>query len=214
MQKFSIVIPVYNERDSIKELYAEIAAACPDYDNYEIIFVDDGSDDGTKDLVLPAQPSARILHTQHQGKAAALNTGITSAANQIIITMDGDLQDNPADIPKFITALNSGYDLVCGWRIARQAQLHQKVASWLYNIAMSALARQRLRDFNCGYKIFKKELYKPSNHRLFTLETIRAGYKVTEIRTLNRSRKYGVSKYGLKKYPEFFSELLLYVLKP
>ena len=212
----SIVIPVFNEAESLAALYEETVAALPGR-RYELIFVDDGSRDGSFDVL-------RSLHRIDQrvkvvrlrrnfGKTAALSAGFRQAAGDIVITLDADLQDDPAEIPRLLDRLNDGYDLVTGWRWQRRDRLRKRIASWCFNWAAGWLAGLPLHDVNCGLKAFRRtvaddlDLY-GEMHRFLPILAHGKGYRVAEVRVRHRQRRYGLSKYGTTRFVSGLLDLL------
>ena len=221
MKEFSIVIPAYNEADSLSELVEKIAQACHNLP-YEIIIVDHCSTDNTPDVLkslCSKYPQVKPIHVpKKSGKADALRQGIEKATGEIVITMDSDLQDDPADIKNFLIAIDKGADLVVGWRQNRQDSKAKLFASKIYNKMMNLYSGKNFHDYNCGFKAFKKAkaasipLYKNS-HRFFTLNAIFRGLKTVEIPITNHPRKHGKSKYSPLKYFAFAFDVLVYLRK-
>ena len=159
MVNLSIVIPILNEKKNVSKLYKEIIIAIQNIENienYEMIFVDDGSTDGTfevlEQIYLGDDRVKVIRFRRNFGKAAALSAGFAAADGEIIFTMDGDLQDNPAEIDKFLDTLEQGYDLVSGWKYPRHDPLSKTIPSKVWNFLIGQLSGVRLHDFNCGFK--------------------------------------------------------------
>jgi len=206
----SIVIPMLNEEDSIRELSRQIVHVCSDMGKtFEIIFVDDGSIDASASV-------ARTLHQEDErikliefrknyGKAAALAAGFKMAAGQVVVTMDADLQDDPDEIPNLLNEIEKGYDLVSGWKKVRHDPFLKRHTSKIYNYFTSVFSGIRLHDFNCGLKAYRAEVVKTMNiygelHRYLPVIAHRNGYRVTEIPVKHRARKYGRSKYGVARF--------------
>lgn len=214
--KLSFVIPVLNEAQSLQQLYHEIIAGCKT-DNYEIIFIDDGSTDASYNIMSAlAEKDSQvklIRFRRNFGKAAALQTGFSLATGEIIFTMDADLQDDPAEIPNFITKLEQGYDLVSGWKRKRRDPLHKTIPSKLFNYVTARTFKLKLRDYNCGYKAYRHPLEKELNlygemHRYIPALANALGYRVGEIAVEHRPRQFGHSKYGFERYLRGFFDLL------
>ncbi len=209
-ENISLIFSVYNERQSLKELYEETVAVIDGVRlNCEIIFVDDGSKDGSLELLRDLESKDRrinVIHLkEHSGKTLALRSGIKQAKGDIIVTMDSDLQDDPKDIPCLIQKVKEGYDLVCGWRWHRKAGIFKSILSKIFNVATSLITKIRLHDINCGIKAFKKEVIDKIElysglHRYISVLVYLKGYKVTEVKVNCRPRKYGRSKYGINRY--------------
>ncbi|MBP7333935.1 MAG: glycosyltransferase family 2 protein, partial [Candidatus Cloacimonas sp.] len=161
--KLSFIIPILNEQDSLSELYDEILQNCVSYD-YEIIFIDDGSSDnsfGVMQQMAAKDEKVKVIKFRRNfGKAAALQLGFTIASGEIVFTLDGDLQDNPIEIPHFIEKLNEGYDLVSGWKRKRHDPLYKTLPSKLFNFVTAKTFRLKLKDYNCGFKAYRHPLEK------------------------------------------------------
>ena len=214
--KLSFIIPILNEQDSLSELYNEILQNCVSYD-YEIIFIDDGSSDnsfGVMQQMAAKDEKVKVIKFRRNfGKAAALQLGFTIASGEIVFTLDGDLQDNPIEIPHFIEKLNEGYDLVSGWKRKRHDPLYKTLPSKLFNFVTAKTFRLKLKDYNCGFKAYRHPLEKELTlygemHRYIPVLAHSLGYKVGEIAVTHRPRKYGKSKYGKERYLRGFFDLL------
>ena len=149
----SIVIPLFNENESISDLYIEICGALSSYDNWEIIFVDDGSSDGSKEKIVEIiskdSRSRLISFYRNFGKSAALSEGFKYSKGDIIITMDADLQDDPAEVSNLITKINEGYDLVSGWKKVRHDPWTKTFPSKIFNFVTRLFTGVKIHDFNC-----------------------------------------------------------------
>jgi glycosyltransferase involved in cell wall biosynthesis len=203
----SIVIPVFNEAENIKLLYDEIISVLEAIGkDFEIIFVNDGSIDTTQVKIdsLYNNDSKHIRCIQfltQYGKAAALHAGFQLAKGDIIFTLDGDLQDDPHEIPHFIAKIEEGYDLVSGWKQNRKDSFVKNNTSKIFNVVTNFISKVKLNDFNCGFKAYRAEVAKSLNlygelHRYIPVLVAARGYKVTEIPVHHRKRKNGKSKYG------------------
>jgi glycosyltransferase involved in cell wall biosynthesis len=202
----SIVIPAYNEVESLPVLAKEIQEVCErEGIDYEVIVIDDGSKDGTFACVQAlAAADARIRGVQLRqncGKAAALSEGFARAKGRYVMTMDADLQDNPAEIPPIIKMLEDGADLVSGWKLKRYDPWHKTVPSKFFNAVTGRVAGIRLHDFNCGLKGYRSEVVKSLDlygelHRYIPVLANWNGFKVVEKAVEHRPRQFGVSKYG------------------
>lgn len=220
----SVIIPVYNEESNILPLYHELdrmlTEILPCFSS-EIIFVDDGSTDQSV-IIIQSLASNRVRTIQlrrNYGKTAALLAGFQAACGQIIVTMDADLQDDPADLPKLLKSLN-GVGMVSGWRINR-AQNDPKsktIPSLLYNMAVRKLTGVNLHDFNCGYKVYRREVLENLRlygdlHRFMPVLIAWQGYKVSEVQVNHRPRHAGQSKFGagrlLRGFVDFIMVLFL-----
>jgi len=220
--KLSIVVPLYNERESVEELYGKIVAACEKEGyEFEILFVDDGSTDGS-DLVLKGlrERDGRvglIRFRVNTGKAAALQAGFDEAAGDYVITMDADLQDEPAEIPALIAALEKGLDMVSGWKKNRRDPLSKRLPSRVFNYVVRFFSGLELHDFNCGLKGYRREVVKSLRlygelHRYIPVLAKFSGYCVGEIEVTHHPRKYGRSKYGVRRFVAGFLDLLTVIL--
>lgn len=212
----SFVIPVLNEVDSLRQLTAEILANCRPH-GHEIIFIDDGSRDGSFTLMeelAQTDPNIRIIKFRRNfGKAAALQYGFRLARGEVVFTLDADLQDNPVEIPKFLARLDEGWDLVSGWKQKRRDPLHKVIPSRLFNFITARAFRLKLKDYNCGFKAYRREVVKELDlygemHRYIPALANSLGYRITEIPVEHRKREFGRSKYGLERYLRGFFDLL------
>lgn len=220
-QMISVVIPLYNEEESLKELSFGLEKV---FDflkcNYEVIFIDDGSTDNSfariKDINRKNQKFHCIKLRRNYGKSAALAKGFKAAKGNIVITMDADLQDDPEEIPDLIKVLNSGFDLVSGWKKIRYDPFIKKHTSKFFNYFTSKLSGIKLHDFNCGLKAYKKDVVKSLNiygemHRYIPALAHLSGFKVTEKTVKHHARKYGVTKFGASRFVNGFLDLLTVV---
>jgi len=204
----STVIPVYNEIDSLHPLYREIAAL-PDEGRHEIIFIDDGSTDGSGRVlreIADGDPRVRVISFyRNYGKAAALAAGFEAAAGDVIATLDADLQDDPSEIPAMAALLDQGWDLVSGWKKVRRDPLRKRLPSKLFNSVVRLMTGVPIHDSNCGLKVYRAEVAKTMEiygglHRYIPALAKYKGYKVTEKVVQHRPRQYGKTKYGLARY--------------
>jgi glycosyltransferase involved in cell wall biosynthesis len=208
-QSLSFVIPIYNEVDSLPILHEKISHVAQELKlPYEIIFVDDGSTDGStqvlKRLFDENEHVVFAVLRRNFGKAHALRTGFELAQNSIIITMDADLQDEPAEVPRLLAKLDEGYDVVSGWKEDRQDPLSKTIPSLIANTVISWTAGTRFRDINSGLKAYRSDVIKRLTiygdlHRYTPLLAHSAGFKVGEVPVLHHKREYGRSKYGPKR---------------
>lgn len=222
MPYLSIVIPLYNEEESVDKLVTRTLEAASKFEfSYEIILVDDGSTDGTwtrierlKEVV----PDLRgIKFRRNFGQTSAMVAGFDYSRGQIIVTMDGDLQNDPADIPLLLDKMKEGYDIVSGWRKDRKDHwsrvLPSKVANWM----ISATTGVALHDYGCSLKAYRAECIKPIKaysemHRFFPVLTSMTGALITEIPVSHTERKYGKSKYGFNRIFKVLSDILSIIL--
>ncbi|ODR96809.1 hypothetical protein AUC71_04390 [Methyloceanibacter marginalis] len=219
-KSISVVIPVFNERESLlslKEALRSVAQDSPEIGSLRIIFIDDGSTDGSWQIIAdmakddPEITSIRLR--RNFGKAAALDIGVREAATDVIITMDADLQDDPKEIPKFLAKLDEGYDVVSGWKEARKDNAEKTLPSKVFNSVTSRLTGVKLRDMNCGFKAYRREVFESialygELHRYIPVLADSVGYRIGEIPVRHHARKFGVSKYGFKRYSRGFLDLL------
>lgn len=219
----SFVIPVHNEAATLSPLVEGIIEHAGTAD-LEIILVDDGSTDGSADVMAKLEtryPTVRGVRLgAHLGKTAALKAGFEHAQGNIVFTMDSDLQDDPAEIPAFVEALEHGHDLVCGWKCDRQDPRGRVRASALFNAVVQWLFGIRLRDVNCGFKAMRGEVAKAlvpmlrrDYHRLIPVLVQRAGYRVGETPVTHHPRRHGRSKYGPKRYAAALRDVALLKLE-
>ncbi|MCD6147426.1 MAG: glycosyltransferase [Thermoplasmata archaeon] len=214
---YSIVIPVYNEEENIAPLYEKIASVMKNMGEYEIIFIDDGSTDGTfkkiKKLNEKDGAVRCIRFRRNFGKTAALTAGFERAEGDVIITMDGDMQNDPEDIPSLVKMLEK-YDAVSGWRYSRKDPwLRKKLPSRISNAISRWITGLNLHDFNCALKAYKKEALKDIElygdmHRYIPAVLAWKGYKVGEIKVRHHERKHGKSKYGARRLLRGFFDLI------
>jgi glycosyltransferase involved in cell wall biosynthesis len=207
LPEVSLIIPVYDEEENIGVLVSEIDDALAEI-RYEAIFIDDGSRDGTLSELTTARhehPELRIIKLKRNwGKSAALMMGFEAARAPVCITLDGDLQDDPAEIPAFLEAISRGSDLVCGWRDKRRDGISKRLPSNIYNVLARWTLRTRLKDMNCGFKAFDSNLAKSLNlygdmHRYIPVLCKMKGAVISEIPVNHRPRRHGRSKYGSKR---------------
>ncbi len=217
----SVVIPLLNESESLPELHEWLARVCTQNNlSYEIIFIDDGSNDGSWETITKLRDkdanTKGIKFRRNYGKSAALNVGFAAAEGDVIITMDADLQDSPDEIPalyKKITQEN--FDLVSGWKKKRYDNaLTKNIPSKLFNYATQRMSGIKLHDFNCGLKAYRKEVVKSIEvygemHRYIPVIAKWAGFKkIGEQVVEHRARKYGTTKFGLERFVNGFLDLL------
>jgi dolichol-phosphate mannosyltransferase len=220
MKDISIVIPVYNEADSLKELKSQIdkaVAGSPMIGAASVVFVDDGSTDSSwqviKEIAKQDAKVTAIRLRRNFGKATALDVGARAARADIIFTMDADLQDDPAELPRLLEKLDEGFDVVSGWKKARHDPLSKRLPSKLFNFATATLTGIRMQDFNCGFKVYRREVFESfaiygELHRYIPVLAHSAGYRVGELAVVHHPRKFGVSKYGFRRYARGLLDLL------
>ena len=206
----SIVVPLYNEEENVRLLYEEIASVLDTMTcQSEIVFADDGSRDKTLDILENIQqqdPRVRVVSLRRNfGQTAAMTAGFDHASGEIIITMDGDLQNDPHDIPKLIEMLNQGFDVVTGWRYDRQDPfLSRRLPSQLANRLISWVTGVKLHDYGCTLKAFRREVIQNINlygemHRFIPAIASGMGISFAEVKVNHRARRFGTSKYGISR---------------
>ncbi len=214
----SVVVPVLDESGSLESLYRELDGVATDqgYD-LQIIFVDDGSTDGTWSIIdRLAQADPRVLGIRFRrnfGKAAALSAGFDAALGRVIVTMDADLQDDPAEIPHLLAKLDEGFDVVSGWKQQRHDPWHKVWPSRVFNMLVSRLTGVKLHDHNCGLKCYRREVLHEVRlygelHRFVPVLAAARGFRVGEIVVCHRARTHGESKYGISRIPKGLLDLL------
>ncbi|MDO4569145.1 MAG: glycosyltransferase family 2 protein [Planctomycetia bacterium] len=214
----SLIIPVYNEEESLALLVDQIneTTARHSYEN-EIIFVDDGSKDAS--WLIISELSSRfsniraIRFRRNFGKAAALEAGFSEARGDFVLTMDADLQDDPAEIPHFLEKMGEGFDVVSGWKKVRHDPWHKVYPSRVFNWMASSLSGVRLHDHNCGMKCYRREVLDEltifgERHRFLPILAGSRGFRVGEIVIQHRKREFGVSKYGFSRFLKGFMDLI------
>ncbi len=217
--QLSIVAPLYNEEESVEMLHESIVVAVSDagYD-YEVIFVDDGSRDKTlqiaNDLALRGDRLRVVEFRRNYGQTAAMAAGIDVAQGDIIITMDGDLQNDPRDIPKFVAKMQEGYDIVVGWRHNRQDKLvSRKIPSKIANWLIGKVTAVPIKDNGCSLKAYRASVIKrvplySEMHRFIPAMASMTGARIAEIKVRHHARQFGESKYGLSRIYKVLLDLL------
>jgi len=214
----SIVIPLLDEVENLPKLYDELMTVARD-NAYamDLIFVDDGSTDGSWDVIeqlAATDPNVRgICFRRNFGKAAALSAGFEMARGPIIVTLDGDLQDDPREIPRFLERIDSGIDVVSGWKKMRHDPIHKVWPSRVFNAMVSKLTGVHLHDHNCGMKAYRAEIFDEIRlygelHRFVPVLAAAKGWKIGELVINHRPRTAGVSKYGVRRFVKGFLDLL------
>jgi glycosyltransferase involved in cell wall biosynthesis len=214
----SVVVPVYNEERSIALLYDELRAALEPLGRpWEAIYVDDGSTDGTFSALTrlhTAAPNVRVVRMRRNfGKSAALGAGFAHASGDIVVTIDGDLQDDPAEIPRLLAKLDEGYDLVSGWKAKRRDPWTRRFFSRVFNRVTSFISGVRLHDMNCGLKAYRADVVRGLRvygelHRFLPVLAHHRGFRITEIPVNHRPRQHGSSRFGIERYIRGFLDLL------
>ena len=218
-QLISIIIPVFNEGESIGYLLDEVLNVMQNNKlNCELIVVNDGSNDNTStvldELTIKIKELSVISLRKNYGQTAAMAAGFDNSKGEIVITLDGDLQNDPNDIPKLISHINEGYDLICGWRYERKDKLiSRRIPSKIANKLIANVTGLKLHDYGCSLKAFKKEIVDDIKlygelHRFLPVLANIEGAKIKEIKVNHRSRKYGSSKYGIDRTFRVLMDLL------
>lgn len=218
----SILVPVYNEAESLPQLYQEITAACTQLGrSYEIVFVNDGSRDGSAavlDQLADADAHCFVIHFRRNfGKSPALAAGFEYVRGAIVVTLDADLQDDPAMIPAFIERIESGIDVVSGWKQKRHDPMEKTLPSRLFNAVVRKLSGVQLRDFNSGFKAYRAECIRELRvyggfHRYLPVFAHARGFSVEELVVQHRARQHGQSKFGSRRYIEGLLDLTTVLL--
>jgi glycosyltransferase involved in cell wall biosynthesis len=214
----SVVIPLYNEEESLKELHHQLRATLQRMGvRYELIFVDDGSTDRSfnvlRDLKRIDGRVKIIRFRRNYGKSAALAVGFEKVQGAYVVTMDADLQDDPAEIPSLIKKLEEGYDLVSGWKKVRRDPISKTIPSRFFNFVTSLMTGIKIHDFNCGLKVYRNEVVKAIQpygelHRYLPVLAHHAGFRIGEMVVQHRPRKYGKTKFGVGRFWKGFLDLL------
>ena len=214
----SVVVPVHNEERSVALLLDELASSLDGLGRtWEAIFVDDGSTDGTFAALTrlhAAHANVRVVRLRRNfGKAAALDAGFAEAIGDVVVTIDGDLQDDPSEIPRLLAKLDEGFDLVSGWKAKRRDPLRRRIPSKLFNWVSGRLSGLRLHDMNCGLKAYRAEVVRGLRlygelHRYVPVLAHYRGFRVAELPVNHRPREHGRSRYGVERYVRGFLDLL------
>jgi glycosyltransferase involved in cell wall biosynthesis len=197
----SVVVPLFNEEENVPILQAELAAALADFD-HEIIFVDDGSRDATVSRIAVGSNIRVLRFERNAGQSAAMYAGLHAARGATAVLIDGDLQNDPADIPKLLREIGNGADLVCGYRAVRKDTAVKRLTSRVANFVRSRFTKDGVRDTGCTLKAMRRECVAAlvpfkGMHRFIPALVKGAGYRLVEVPVNHRARKFGVSKYGL-----------------
>jgi glycosyltransferase involved in cell wall biosynthesis len=214
----SVVIPVFNEVDSLDELHGQIVAAiCGMPRTYEVLFINDGSHDGSREKLndLAARdPNVSVVHFRKNfGKSPALAAGFARVRGQIVLTLDADLQDDPALIPEFVARIEAGADLVSGWKKLRHDPVDKTLPSKIFNGIVRRVSGVALHDFNCGFKAYRTACIRELSiyggfHRFLPAFAGARGFRIEELVVNHRARKHGVSKFGAGRFFDGFLDLL------
>jgi glycosyltransferase involved in cell wall biosynthesis len=219
MIAISVVIPLLDEADNLKLLHSRLTAALePLGRSYEIVFVDDGSTDSSPAVLQELHridPRVRIIEFRRNfGKTAALVAGFELARGEVIITLDADLQDDPAEIPALLDKLDSGYDLVAAWRRQRMDNMGKRRSSTLFNLVVARLTGVQVHDLNCGFKVYRREVIRSVRlysdlHRFIPVLAASQGFRVTEKVVAHQPRHAGKTKYGYGRIFRGFTDLIM-----
>ncbi len=217
-RKISVLVPLFNEEESLRPLVQEIKKSVEKLQiDYEILFVDDGSTDKSlniiKELARNDNKIRYISFRKNYGKSAALDVGFKNAKGDVVITMDADLQDDPAEIPNLLKKLEEGYDLVSGWKKIRFDPFVKKYSSRFFNYVTRLLTGIKIHDFNCGLKAYRKRVVKELDihgelHRYIPVLADWKGFKVSEIVVKHHPRRYGKTKFGISRFFKGFLDLI------
>ena len=220
--KLSVVIPLFNEVESLHQLYGALDGVISLYaDQGELIFVDDGSTDGSFEVLRALRDKdgrMKIVQLRtNRGKATALAAGFREASGDTIVTLDADLQDDPREIPRLLAKLEEGYDLVSGWKARRQDPWSRRFLSAVFNRVTGFLTGLRIHDINCGFKAYRRPVIDELKlqgelHRFIPALASWRGFRVAEIEVEHHPRRYGRSKYGMERIPRGFFDLLTVIM--
>lgn len=219
LPELSVVVPLFNEEESLPKLVAQLLAALrPLGQRFELVLVDDGSKDGTPrvlgELTATVPELVAVLLRRNYGQTAAMAAGFDGSCGEVIVTLDGDLQNDPADIPLLLSELNQGYDLVSGWRHQRQdAKLQRLLPSRIANRLIARVTGVRLHDYGCSLKAYRREVVSDLNlygelHRFLPALAFIEGARISEVKVSHHPRRYGKSKYGLDRTFRVLMDLL------
>lgn len=222
MKSISVIVPLYNEKDSLQLLHAGIDEALKRLDaEAEVLYVDDGSRDGSAEILEEIQssdPRVRIVRFRRNfGKSAALSAGFRYAVGEVLVTLDADLQDEPSEMHKLIEKLETGADLVSGWKKERKDPLSKRLPSKIFNFVTSFLTGVPLHDMNCGFKVYRRQVVEEIKvygemHRYIPVLASYRGFLVAEVPVVHNKRKFGVSKFGASRLVGGFFDLLTVIM--
>ena len=220
-KKVSLVIPLYNEEESVTPLSHDIRKAMSRVNvDYEVIFVDDGSSDKSlemlKEIIRTDNRFRYLSFRKNYGKSAALHMGFKDATGDVVVTMDADLQDDPFEIQNLLKKLEEGFDLCSGWKKKRQDPIIKKISSKFFNYVTRLISGIKIHDFNCGLKAYRKEVVKNVKvygelHRYIPVMAKWQGYTITEVPVLHHQRRYGKTKFGMSRFFKGFIDLVTVV---
>ena len=213
----SIIVPVYNEQDSLNQLYAEIKDNVQDKYSWELIFINDGSSDKSKEIILDlvnSDSNVKLIDFLiNKGKSEALNAGFKKCSGNVVLTLDADLQDDPNEIGAFVSKVKETNGLVSGWKKNRLDSLSKRIQSKIFNFVLRFLTKIKLHDFNCGFKAYPLDAVKMINiygglHRFIPVLVKNNGFAVSELVVNHRKRKHGYSKYTKSRIFHGFFDLI------
>jgi dolichol-phosphate mannosyltransferase len=214
----SVVVPVHDEERTVALLYDELESALQPLGRpWEAVFVDDGSTDGSFGSLTrlhSAHENVRVIRLRRNfGKAAALAAGFAHADGDVVVTIDGDMQDDPAEIPRLLAKLDEGFDLVSGWKAHRRDPLARRILSKIFNWVTGRVSGLRLHDLNCGLKAYRADVVRGLRlygelHRFIPVLAHYRGHRIAELAVNHRPRKHGRSRYGVERYVRGFLDLL------
>jgi glycosyltransferase involved in cell wall biosynthesis len=214
----SVVVPVHDEEQSVEPLYEELRASLDPLGRpWEAVFVDDGSTDGSLGALTrlhASAPNVKVVRLRRNfGKAAALAAGFRHADGDVVVTIDADLQDDPAEIPRLLAKLDEGFDLVSGWKVQRRDPLSRRIPSRIFNAVVGRVSGLRLHDLNCGLKAYRAEVVRNLRvygelHRFLPVLAHDRGYRVAELAVNHRPRGHGKSRYGVERSLRGFLDFL------
>lgn len=222
MTEISIVVPLLNESQSLNELHHRLVKVMGRLGRtFEIIYIDDGSTDGSLDILRTIHSKDRrvkvVSFRRTYGKSAALAVGFEEAQGDVIVTIDADLQDDPDEIPALIEKLESGYDLVSGWKKHRKDPISKTLPSRVFNLLVRLVTGLKLHDINCGLKVYRREVTSQFKlygqlHRFLPIFAFKEGYRVGEVVVKHHPRRYGKTKYGVRRFQHGILDLMTVVL--
>jgi len=214
----SVVIPLFNEAESLQELHREICEACRQVEGgFEIVFVDDGSTDNSfaiLETIFRSDNRVKVIQFRRNcGKSEALAAGFAESRGRMVVTMDADLQDDPAEIPNLIKKLEAGFDVISGWKKRRRDPISKRFPSRVWNRCTALLTGVNIHDFNCGLKMYRREVIETVHvygelHRYIPALASREGYRIAEIPVNHRPRKHGRTKYGFSRFGKGMLDLV------
>ncbi|MGQ9602707.1 MAG: glycosyltransferase family 2 protein [bacterium] len=222
MTEISIVVPLLNESQSLDEIHHRLVQVLERLGRtFEIIYIDDGSTDGSLDILRTIHSKDRrvkvVSFRRTYGKSAALAVGFEEAQGEIVVTIDADLQDDPDEIPALIEKLESGYDLVSGWKKHRKDPISKTLPSRVFNLLVRLVTGLKLHDINCGLKVYRREVTSQFKlygqlHRFLPIFAFKEGYRVGEVVVKHHPRRYGKTKYGVRRFQHGILDLMTVVL--